>query len=137
MPSSDPTTPLSPPAAHPLTDLPAEFAELRVSTTSSPDLPPDGTASRSSPGETSEAAPQEPRLTHFLCISPDAPTNPVLYWLGPFDSTNTRFLLEQAKGPLRLDLGDVLYAPNTLQDAQVRLGGYWGGDLLKGGRGLT
>ena len=28
---------------------------------------------------------------------------------------------EGAKGPYRLDLGDVLYAPNVLQDSQVRM----------------
>ena len=61
----------------------------------------------------------EPQYTHFLCVSPDAPTNPVLYWLGNFDAQNTRFLLEGAMGPLRLDLGDTLYAPNLLEDHQV------------------
>ncbi|KAK9916361.1 hypothetical protein WJX75_001798 [Coccomyxa subellipsoidea] len=62
----------------------------------------------------------EPQYTHFLCVSPDAPTNPVLYWLGNFDAQNTRFLLEGAMGPLRLDLGDTLYAPNLLEDHQGR-----------------
>ena len=60
------------------------------------------------------------RHTHFLCISPDAPINPVLYWLGAFDQQNTKFILEGAKGPLKLDLGDVLYAPNLMIDGQVR-----------------
>ena len=59
--------------------------------------------------------------THFMCISPDAPTNPVLYWVGGFDAKTTRFLLDGAKGPLKLDLGDVLYAPNLMKDAQVPL----------------
>lgn len=59
------------------------------------------------------------QYTHLLCISPDAPTNPVLYWLGHFDAVKTRFLLEGAKGPLRLDLGDTLYAPNLMEDHQV------------------
>lgn len=59
--------------------------------------------------------------THFLCVSPDAPTNPVLYWMGNFDSKSTRFLLEGAKGPLRLDLGDILYAPNLMVDEKVWL----------------
>ena len=58
--------------------------------------------------------------THFLCVSPDAPTNPVLYWLGDFDAQSTRFLLDGAKGPLRLDLGDILYAPNLMVDDKVR-----------------
>lgn len=62
---------------------------------------------------------EETEYTHFLCVSPDAPTNPVLYWLGNFDAVNTRFLLESATGPHRLDLGDTLYAPNLLEDHQV------------------
>lgn len=65
----------------------------------------------------------EPRpvYTHLMCVSPDAPTNPVLYWLGGYDTQRTEFLLNGAKGPLRLDLGDILYAPNLLVDAQVNL----------------
>ena len=59
------------------------------------------------------------QFTHLLCISPDAPTNPVLFWLSTFDAAATRFLLESAKGPLRLDLGDTLYAPNLMLDEQV------------------
>ena len=63
---------------------------------------------------------QRPRQhTHFLCISPDAPTNPVLYWLGAFDHQNTKFILDGAKGPLKLDLGDILYAPNLMIDGKV------------------
>lgn len=62
---------------------------------------------------------QEQLYTHLLCISPDAPTNPVLYWLGNVSTEPTRFLLESAKGPLHLDLGDVLYAPNLMIDAHV------------------
>lgn len=64
---------------------------------------------------------QQPRQhTHFLCISPDAPTNPVLYWLGAYDHQNTKFILEGAKGPLKLDLGDILYAPNLMIDGKGR-----------------
>ncbi|KAK9813362.1 hypothetical protein WJX73_002296 [Symbiochloris irregularis] len=62
----------------------------------------------------------EQQYTHLLCISPDAPTNPVLYWLGNMSANPTRFLLEGAKGPLHLDLGDVLYAPNLMIDAEGR-----------------
>ena len=62
---------------------------------------------------------QQQQYTHILCISPDAPTNPVLYWLGNFDPVETRFLLDGALGPLKLDLGDTLYAPNLLEDAEV------------------
>ena len=62
---------------------------------------------------------QQSRHTHFLCISPDAPSNPVLYWLGSFDQRSSQFLLEKAKGPLRLDLGDILYAPNLMVDDKV------------------
>jgi sucrose-6-phosphate hydrolase SacC (GH32 family) len=53
----------------------------------------------------------------FFCISPDAPTNPVLYWLGSY--SGTEFDIANAKGPLQLDLGDVLYAPNILEDDTV------------------
>ena len=62
---------------------------------------------------------QQQPYTHLLCISPDAPTNPVLYWLGNMAPEGTRFLLEGAKGPLHLDLGDVLYAPNIMVDHKV------------------
>ncbi len=62
---------------------------------------------------------QSPVYTHFLCVSPDAPTNPVLYWLGNFDNRTTNFLLDKAKGPLQLDLGDILYAPNLMVDDKV------------------
>ena len=70
------------------------------------------------------SAPQ-PQFTHFLCVSPDAPTNPVLYWVGNFDAKNTRFLLEGAHGPTKLDLGDVLYAPNLMKDAKVQSKAAW------------
>lgn len=55
---------------------------------------------------------------HLLCISPDAPENPVLCWLG--DYVDGRFDMEYAEGPFRLDLGDVLYAPNVTRDDQGR-----------------
>ena len=42
-------------------------------------------------------------------------------WLGNFDSASTRFLLEGAKGPLRLNLGDTLCPPNLMIDHQVEL----------------
>ena len=58
------------------------------------------------------------KSVYFLCISPDAPTNPVLYWLG--HCQRGRFLLEEARGPHRLDLGDTLYAPNTYVDPHGR-----------------
>ena len=73
-------------------------------------------ASQQAPGQQQQAK----QHTHFLCISPDAPVNPVLYWLGAFDHQNTKFILEGAKGPLKLDLGDILYAPNLMIDGQVR-----------------
>ena len=68
--------------------------------------------------------------THLLCISPDAPTNPVLYWLGNMAPQGTRFLLDGAKGPLHLDLGDVLYAPNIMVDHKVQC--LLAGDLRPG-----
>ena len=80
------------------TVLSAELASLRL------DRPPQ---------------PPPPVYTHLLCISPDAPTNPVLFWLGNYDEQRSEFLLAGAKGPRRLDLGDILYAPNLLVDAQV------------------
>ncbi|KAK9810230.1 hypothetical protein WJX72_007025 [[Myrmecia] bisecta] len=73
-----------------------------------------------SPSQNGSNNGQDQPYTHLLCVSPDAPTNPVLYWLGNYDEENTKFLLEDAKGPLRLDLGDVLYAPNLLIDEQGR-----------------
>jgi len=75
-----------------------------------------GAASTGAASEAAEAA--ERAKVHFLCISPDAPTNPVLYYLGPY--VGGRFLLEEASGPHRLDLGDTLYAPNTFVDARGR-----------------
>ena len=55
---------------------------------------------------------------YLLCISPDAPENPVICWLGSY--TNGRFDIDDAEGPFRLDLGDVLYAPNVTRDNEVR-----------------
>ena len=80
--------------------------------------------SRDSAGASSSSQQPQPKQqpqphTHFLCISPDAPTNPVLYWLGAYDSQKTRFIMEGAKGPLKLDLGDIMYAPNLMIDGQV------------------
>jgi sucrose-6-phosphate hydrolase SacC (GH32 family) len=61
---------------------------------------------------------------YFFTVSPDAPTNPVLYWTGHMQSnganTCPKFDIDHAKGPYRLDLGDILYAPNVCQDAQGR-----------------
>eukprot|EP00775_Hariotina_reticulata_P002344 gene2344-2651_t len=59
------------------------------------------------------------RYTHFYSISPDACTNPSIYWLGRY--TAGRFDLDNAKGPIRLDLGDVLYAPNVMRDDYGRV----------------
>ena len=75
--------------------------------------------SSSSSSSSSSAPPPRPH-DHFFCVSPDAPTNPVLYWTGSFDAAATRFRLEEASGPHRLDLGDVLYAPNLMTDALGR-----------------
>lgn len=100
------------------------LANLKVSPTGPNDPASQLKARSESNGASSSDAPpgnsSEQRYTHFLCISPDAPTNPVLYWLGRYDASSSRFLLDEAKGPNRLDLGDVLYAPNTLIDPQVR-----------------
>ena len=80
------------------------------------------------PKNSLEDARLEPRKQwHFFTVSPDAPTNPVLYWTGHlFEEKNEKainsmkFDLETAKGPYRLDLGDILYAPNVCQDGQGR-----------------
>lgn len=58
------------------------------------------------------------KYQHLLCISPDAPTNPVICYLGHYE--DLKFNLEEAKGPFRLDLGDILYAPNISEDPQGR-----------------
>jgi len=55
--------------------------------------------------------------THFYSVSPDAATNPTIYWIGSY--RGGRFDLPRAIGPFRLDLGDVLYAPNLLEDGGV------------------
>ena len=61
------------------------------------------------------------RYQHLLCISPDAPTNPVICYMGDYE--DLKFNLEDAKGPFRLDLGDILYGPNISKDAEVSGGG--------------
>jgi beta-fructofuranosidase len=55
---------------------------------------------------------------HMLCVSPDYCVNVPLCYLGSYAAG--RFELDAAVPPQRLDLGDVLYAPNVLTDAQVR-----------------
>ncbi|KAL4419945.1 hypothetical protein ABPG75_007043 [Micractinium tetrahymenae] len=52
---------------------------------------------------------------------PHSPSNPVLYWIGRLSEDGTRFDLQSAAGPHRLDYGDLLYAPNCCADAQGRL----------------
>ncbi|KAG2494571.1 hypothetical protein HYH03_007337 [Edaphochlamys debaryana] len=63
---------------------------------------------------------------HFFCISPDACTNPSYYYLGAYDPTAKEFDLASSIGPFRLDLGDVVYAPNTLDDALNNRTLLWG-----------
>lgn len=53
--------------------------------------------------------------TYFFCVS--AGVVPCIYWLGSYK--DGRFDMDSAAGPFPLDLGDVIYAPNLLQDAQV------------------
>jgi sucrose-6-phosphate hydrolase SacC (GH32 family) len=66
----------------------------------------------------------ESRATRAMfCVSPDRPTNRVLYWTGMFercagdDDVTATFDLAGACGPHALDGGDVLYAPTVLADA--------------------
>lgn len=40
--------------------------------------------------------------THFFCVSPDAPVNPSLYWIGSYNPETVRFDLDNAKGPFKL-----------------------------------
>jgi beta-fructofuranosidase len=57
---------------------------------------------------------------HMLCVSPDYCVNVPLCYLGSYAAGS--FELQPAAAPQRLDLGDILYAPNVLTDAQVRAG---------------
>ena len=54
---------------------------------------------------------QQPRR-YMFCVSPDRPTNRVMYWTGDFDGQT--FNLPSAAGPFSVDCGDVLYAPSVL-----------------------
>ncbi|KAK9812554.1 hypothetical protein WJX73_008374 [Symbiochloris irregularis] len=56
--------------------------------------------------------------THAFITSPDAPTNPAIYWLGTLE--NGKFPIEKAEGPFRLDIGNVAYAVNSMRDQQGR-----------------
>lgn len=55
--------------------------------------------------------------TWFFCISPDACSNPIYYWLGGFDGQ--QFHLGGANGPYKLDLGKTLYAATLWTDPKV------------------
>ncbi|KAK9807040.1 hypothetical protein WJX72_011542 [[Myrmecia] bisecta] len=97
--------------------------------------PSDGQAPPASGAAPSSNSAEE---IHMLCVSPyphhrtDRPTNPCLYWLGQY--RNEAFDLEAAQGPYLLDLGDVLYAPNSFRDASGRtLMLAWLQELRKGG----
>ncbi|PRW33560.1 Arabinanase levansucrase invertase [Chlorella sorokiniana] len=52
-------------------------------------------------------------VSPYPCKPPNVKSNPVLYWLGGMNLEATRFDLAAASGPFRLDMGDVLYAPNV------------------------
>ena len=85
--------------------------------------------SKSQPPEVQKFKPTD---WHLFTVSPDAPTNPVLYWVGRMkdrcqgpqvmdtSSACPRFDLDNARGPFKLDLGDILYAPNVCQDGNGR-----------------
>lgn len=62
---------------------------------------------------------QQQRMPRVFCMSPDAPVNPSYYWIGDYDPATHKFDLEGAAGPFRLDIGDILYAPNTLLDPKT------------------
>ncbi|GIL47606.1 hypothetical protein Vafri_4399, partial [Volvox africanus] len=71
-----------------------------------------------------DATPSKP--LYFFSISPDACNNPSYYWVGPYDPVSKRFDLASAQGPIRLDLGNVLYAPNILDDTAKGRTLLWG-----------
>ena len=72
--------------------------------------------------EEEEEEPCRQQGIHMLCVSPDGPANPVLYFLSPQEEEEEpheeggppRFDLAAAGKPRLLDLGDTVYAPNTL-----------------------
>jgi hypothetical protein len=57
----------------------------------------------------------------MFCVSPDRPTNRVIYWVGAY--AGCRFDLARAHGPHTLDGGDVAYAPNILRESGCGAGG--------------
>ena len=65
----------------------------------------------STPGDT---------YSHFYCITSDAPSNAVLYWMGSYDPETVTFRLAEAVGTFRLDMGDTIYAPNLQEHAKGR-----------------
>ncbi len=84
---------------------------------------------RESTKGSAEALAFKPTEWHLFTVSPDAPTNPVLYWVGrmmdrPQGAAEApfcpRFDMDNALGPYKLDLGDILYAPNVCQDGRGR-----------------
>jgi sucrose-6-phosphate hydrolase SacC (GH32 family) len=54
---------------------------------------------------------------HMFSVSPDYCVNMIQYWLG--DYADGKFDMEGAGGTHKLDLGDVMYAPNVLTDEHV------------------
>lgn len=58
-----------------------------------------------------------PPPSHLFSISPDACTNPSLYFLGTY--ADGKFDLATATGPFRVDLGDIFFAPNIMVDMKV------------------
>lgn len=56
-------------------------------------------------------------LCHAVCSSACAASHLIL----PHRYAHGRFDLDNAKGPFRLDLGDVLYAPNVMRDDAGRV----------------
>jgi hypothetical protein len=79
-----------------------------------------GSSNGHSNGSSSSGA--EPISRHMLCVSPDYCVNVPLAYLGSYAAGRFDFdtAAAAAAGPQRLDLGDILYAPNILTDDQVR-----------------
>lgn len=50
---------------------------------------------------TAQGSDDAQQASHVLFMSPDAPINPVLYWVGQYNSQQGTFDLENARGPFR------------------------------------
>ena len=61
-------------------------------------------------------------VSPYPCSPPHAPPNPVLFWVGRLGEGGAGFDMRGTQGPLRLDRGDCLYAPNVCLDPDTKVG---------------